>query len=254
MTNIAVLSDIHGNIEALKAVITDLQNRQCDKILCTGDLVGYGPRPNEVIELIKDLNITTVMGNYDEAVGFKLPACGCHIDNPLQKNLTQNALKWSIAHTQDYNREFLRSLPENISIDVEGFKMYITHAAPDSITEYIYPSDEERIEQLLEDIEESVYIYGHTHIPFKKEYKDKLIINAGSVGRPKLGDIRANYTLLQISHQFIDVTFPKVKYDVEKVAAEILASDLDPSFADFLLHGGDKLSTKCDFSPTCNCL
>lgn len=253
MTNIAVLSDIHGNMEALKAVMIDLEKRQCDMILCAGDLVGYGPRPNEVIELIREFNIITVMGNYDEAVGFKLPACGCHIDNPIQKNLTQNSLKWTIAHTEDHNREFLRSLPENLSIDAEGKKIYITHASPDSITEYIYVSDEERILQLLNDIDETIYVYGHTHVPFKQKYKDKLVINAGSVGRPKLGDIRANYTLLQISEHIIDVIFPKVEYDVEKVAAEILASDLDPSFADFLLHGGDILSTKCDISPTCNC-
>jgi putative phosphoesterase len=253
MTKIAILSDIHGNIEALNAVLNDINMMQCDRILCTGDLVGYGPRPNEVIELIRELNIPTVMGNYDEAVGFKLPSCGCHIDNPLQKSLTQNSLKWSLAHTQDNNREFLRSLPEDLSIEIDGVKIYMTHSTPDSITEYVYPADQARIQELLDDLDEQIYIYGHTHIPFKQDYKNKIIINAGSVGRPKQGDIRANYTLLQMEGNSITVSFPKVSYPVQLVAAEILASELDPYFADFLLHGGDLPYTNCDFSPTCKC-
>ncbi len=246
MTNIAVISDIHGNSEALTAVLNDIQKHNCEMILCAGDLVGYGPRPDEVIEMVKSQHIQTVMGNYDEAVGFKLPACGCHIEDSFQKNLMHNSLNWSIANTTSQSKEYLRSLPENLSIEVTGKKIFLTHASVDSISEYIYHSDEERISQVLEDLAEDIYIYGHTHLPFMQSHKNKIIINSGSVGRPKQGDIRSNYILLQISTKSVTVHFRCVAYDVEKVASDIVSFGLDPYFSNFLLNGGDSNNTLCD--------
>lgn len=78
---VAVISDIHSNIEALDAVLEDIKGRNCEKIICLGDLVGYGPHPNEVLQKMMSLDISIVMGNYDEAVGFYLPYCGCYIDS-----------------------------------------------------------------------------------------------------------------------------------------------------------------------------
>jgi putative phosphoesterase len=252
MGSIAVISDIHGNITALDAVLAELQSKPCDIVLCTGDLVGYGPRPNEVIERIRSLDIPTVMGNYDEAVGFKLPACGCHIDDPCQKQLSNHSLKWSFDNTSAGNREFLRSLPEALSLDLFGKKIMLIHASSDSISEYIYEADDERISQLLEEMDEDIYIYGHTHLPFSKNMGQKWLINAGSVGRPKDKDNRAGYIRLKIRDNNIEAEICRVPYDIEKVVADIEASGLDLYFGDFLRMGGDDKGTLNDSCVICN--
>lgn len=240
MSSIAILSDIHGNIEALDAVLGDLKSHSYDITLCTGDLVGYGPRPNEVINRIREIKISTVMGNYDEAVGFTLPACGCHIDNPRQKELSRHSLKWSIEHTTPANREYLRSLPESISMATGGKTILLIHASDDSISEYIYQSDDERIRQILMQTNEHIYIYGHTHFPFIKRVGTKWIVNAGSVGRPKDGDNRACYVRMKIEDGKVHAEIRRISYDVEKVVQDVENSGLDPAFGEFLRNGGDR--------------
>jgi len=89
-----VISDIHSNIKALNAVLDSINSNNCEKIICLGDVVGYGPHPNEVIEKINELEIDTIMGNYDEAVGFYLPYCGCHIDSKVKFLQSQNSLRF----------------------------------------------------------------------------------------------------------------------------------------------------------------
>jgi len=253
MPNVACISDIHGNLLALKAVLADIRSIGGDLILCAGDLVGYGPFPNEVIDEIKSQNIQTVIGNYDEAVGFKLPVCGCHIDDPVQKRYSDHALKWAIDHTSAQSREYLRSLPEQLSLDVSGKKLLIVHASADSLNEYIYATDEERIADLLVGIEEDFYVYGHTHFPYIKKRADKLIVNAGSVGRPKQGDTRASYALLEINPKSVHACIRKVAYDVEQTANDIIAKGLDPYFAEFLLNGGKVKPGECDADHSCGC-
>ncbi len=240
MKRVAIISDIHGNIEALDAVLEHIKNQNCDQIFCTGDLVGYGPHPNEVIEKIKKLRIPTVMGNYDEAVGFLLPACGCHNSDANTKRYATNSLKWSITHTTPKNREFLRELPEQLEVEVGNKRMLLIHATPDSMSEYIYEKDSERLIDLLDYIAQDIYVYGHTHFPYRMTLpdKDKIVINAGSVGRPKDGDNRATYIVLDVEENSICSMIHKVPYDVDKVVKEIEESRLDNYFAKFLKSGG----------------
>lgn len=252
MIKIAIISDIHSNITALDAVLFDIENYGCKNILCCGDLVGYGPSPNEVIERIRELGIPTVMGNYDEAVGFLLPACGCHINNPKQKELSNNSLNWSIANTTQENRAFLRNLPESMECIYGSKSLLLNHATFESISEYVYEKDEERIAGILSEINHDIYIYGHTHYPFIKAIRNKMIINAGSVGRPKNLDNRATYILLEIEDLSIHGTIRKVLYDIEKVASAIEQSGLDSYFADFIRNGGD-IEEGCDISGSCSC-
>jgi len=239
MHAIAILADIHGNLEALDAVLADIRKTPCEQILCAGDLVGYGPRPNEVIERIREAGIQTVMGNYDEAVGFHLPACGCHIDNPRQKELSLHSLKWSTEHTTTENREWLRQLPESLQIEVGGKMIQLIHATEDSIVEYLYQSDEARISEILACCDCDIYAYGHTHYPYTMTLDNKWIINPGSVGRPKDLDPRAAYVRLIVDGDAVHAEIRRVAYDVEKVAGEIISGGLDPAFAEFLRNGGD---------------
>ncbi len=239
MQTIAILADIHGNLEALDAVLANIRENSCDQILCAGDLVGYGPRRNEVIARVRDAGIQTVMGNYDEAVGFLFPACGCHIDNPRQKELSLHSLKWSTEHTTTENREWLRQLPESLQIEVGTKTIQLIHATEDSIVEYLYQSDEARIREILACCDCDIYAYGHTHYPYAMAIDSKWIINPGSVGRPKDLDPRAAYVRLSVDGEEVQIEIRRVAYDVEKVARDIVSSGLDPEFAEFLRNGGD---------------
>lgn len=238
------ISDIRGNIEALKSVIKDIKDRQIslENVYCLGDLVGYGPRPNEVIEEIRKYNIKTVLGNYDEAVGFYLPTCGCNIDSPRDKIKTQNSLNWTGKHTSESNKEFLRDLEEQMTLQVDGYKLLLTHASPYSISDYVYEKDREKQEEVAEDLEEDIIVFGHTHYPYYKKTKGKLFINTGSVGRPKDGDNRACYCIVEIGTD-VNVQFVRVSYDVEKVAKEIEETELLNEFAE-LLRSGKEIKEK----------
>ncbi len=237
---IAIISDIHGNIEALNSVLKDLSDRLIESrhIYCLGDLVGYGPRPNEVIDTIRKNGIQTILGNYDEAVGFFLPTCGCTIESENDRIKTQNSLHWTVENTTDINKSFLRDLEEQLVLEVEEFRLLLTHGSPFSINDYVYESELEKQEEIAENLDEDIILFGHTHYPYFKYVKDKLFINPGSVGRPKDGDNRASYGILEFT-DIINVHFVRVPYDVEKVATEIEQSELLNSFAQILRTGKD---------------
>lgn len=238
MKRIAFISDIHGNIEALKAVLRDIYEKgiPSEDIYCLGDLVGYGPRPNEVIECIKDQEIQCILGNYDEAVGFFLPTCGCSIESELDRIRTRNSLGWTTEHTSDKNKQFLRELEEQIALEVRGITILLTHGSPFSINDYVYEDDIEKQQDIVSESVDDIIVFGHTHFPYYREVEGKLFINAGSVGRPKDGDNRACYCILE-ADQDISANFFRVSYDVEAVAKEIEESELFDEFADVLRKG-----------------
>ncbi|MFZ5969267.1 MAG: metallophosphoesterase family protein [Bacillota bacterium] len=237
---VAFISDIHGNMEALEAVIRDIETKgiALSDVYCLGDLVGYGPRPNEVIAYIQDHQIQCILGNYDEAVGFFLPSCGCSIESETDKIRAQNSLEWTSMHTTEENKWFLRNLDEQVVIEEEGFKLLLTHGSSYSINDYVYEEDTEKQEEIAEEIEEDIMVFGHTHFPYIKKVHNKILINVGSVGRPKDGDCRACYCILDIKKD-INVEFVRVPYDVERVAKEIEQSGLLDVFATILRIGKD---------------
>jgi putative phosphoesterase len=237
---LAFISDLHGNIEALNSVLKDIQAKAIDRkdVYCLGDLVGYGTRPNEVIELLKSHHIQTILGNYDEAVAFYLPTCGCSINSESDRVKTKNSLQWAVDHISDENKVFLRSFEENLSLTEAGYRIYLTHASPLSITDYVYEDDLDKQEQIADDLDEDIIIFGHTHYPYVKRVRDKIFINPGSVGRPKDGDNRACYCILKLGME-IEVEFVRVPYDIEKMAKEIEESELLDVFAQVLRTGRD---------------
>src|SRR5512142_1024222 len=104
---IAIFSDIHGNIHALDAVLDDIDRQAPDRVYCLGDLVGYGALPNEVIETVRARGIPTIMGNYDDGVGFDRDECGCAYRDPMEKERGERSLAWTKAHVTADNKAFL---------------------------------------------------------------------------------------------------------------------------------------------------
>ncbi len=231
------ISDIHSNVEALKAVLADISQKgySLADVYCLGDLVGYGPRPNETLALLRQCGIVSVLGNYDEAVGFYLPNCGCNINSENEKLRTQNSLAWTANHTSDDHKEYLRELEEQISLELTGRRILLTHASPFAINEYVFENDLELQKEIASENDEDIVIFGHTHLPYYKSVGGKMFINVGSVGKPKDGDNRACYCILDLDT--VKAEFVRVRYDVEKVAKEIEESELLNVFAESLRKG-----------------
>lgn len=233
----AVISDIHANIDALKAVLRDIAERGTDQVYCAGDLVGYAPFPNEVIELIRQLQIPSVMGNYDDGVGNMRLICGCDYKDEQAQALGEKSILWTKEHTSEENKEYLRNLPEKIIFTGGGRTVLLVHGSPERLNEYICEDTaDEYLKEILNRAEADILICGHTHKPFHRTVEDKHVINAGSVGKPKHGDPRATYVIVSFDGD-IDVEIRKVPYDYEAAAKAIEQSDLPNEFAELIRTG-----------------
>ncbi len=231
---IAVLSDVHGNKHALEAVLADVDRQRAEWVYSLGDLVGYGAFPNEVIEIIRQRRIPTVMGNYDEGVGYDMDDCGCAYTTPEAKRLGDLSLKWTREQVTGENKAFLRSLLPNIRFEVMGKRFLLVHGSPRRINEYVYETRPQFVlEHIARSAQADVLIFGHTHLPYVKEVAGVLFVNDGSVGKPKDGDERAAYALIEFDGE-LRATIRRVEYDVAAAAAAVRTSGLPPEYATML--------------------
>jgi len=245
MQKIAIISDIHGNLPALKAVIQDIKTVfQADLIYCLGDLTDGAPWHNEVIDTIRELQISTIMGNHDERVAFNYEVF------PLQKHSLeeQKARLKTITHTKntitDTNREFLSKLPESIRLKYQDNCILLVHGSPNNNDEYIYENcDENLLNNLFEQMNANVIVTGHTHLSYIRKVKtdekgqNNLFINAGSVGRSKeINGGKAVYLWLTIDDQQNKVhpILRKINYNINETISGIRNSDIPDFYADFL--------------------
>lgn len=229
---IAVISDIHSNIAALEAVWKDIQTRKVDAVVCGGDLVGYAPFPNEVIDFIKEKQVSCVMGNYDDAIGNARIVCGCDYKDAKAQELGERSIAWTRNHVTEENKGFLRNLPSEIHFRAGHYKVKFVHGSPRRLNEYLCEDiSDEYLRELLSDSQADILICGHTHIPYHKTPDaGKHVINAGSVGKPKHRDPQAVYALVDIGKE-VQVEFRKVPYDFESTAGAIEAFGLPKEFA-----------------------
>lgn len=234
----AVLSDIHANLHALQAVWEDIESQSPDLVYCLGDLVGYGAFPNEVIEFIRERDVSTVMGNYDEGVGFDKQDCGCAYKTVEEDRLGKLSLLWTRQHTTPDNKKFLQELPLQIRLDGQRPYMLLVHGSPRKINEYLYEDRPKgSFERIAKLADTDVLLFGHTHFPYKKAIQNTLFVNTGSVGKAKDGDPRGSYAILKTGRR-TDVEIRRVRYDVKAAADAIRESDLPDHFADLLETGG----------------
>src|SRR5579875_1026997 len=131
---IAFLSDVHANLPALQAVLADLDRRHLlrpfDAVYCLGDLGGYGAEPNQAQALIMARQYPTILGNYDEGVGFERDDCGCHYTTPFDIEMSNRSFRWTRAVTTDAHKAWLRALPRQIRLEVEGRRILLCHGSP----------------------------------------------------------------------------------------------------------------------------
>ena len=243
----ALLSDVHANLPALDAVLADIARRGAGATYHLGDLVGYATWPNEVAARIEEARIPGVAGNYDSTVASGYKHCGCRYEDARQEELSHLSFAWTLEHVSDRTRDQLAALPFRIDLrplggHASGPTVTLVHGNQVLNTVYV---TEDRSDDFLAKMGASVgaragdvVAFGHTHKPWHRVVAGVHYVNTGSVGRPKDGDPRAGYVLLDVDASGVVVEFVRVSYDVERAARAILESSLPPEFADFLRFGG----------------
>lgn len=208
---IAVISDIHGNIYALMKALEDIDEQKVDKIICLGDLVGYGPHPNEVIALIKRREIPCIKGNYDASV---VDGDFTYIRNTA---INSFALPWACDEIRNSNKYYLDSLPSSLEYNFNDVNIMFTHGSPNAINEYLYEDADNTI-KVMSDFAGDVLVCAHTHIPCAKQYGNKLLINVGSVGKPKIGKPNPTYCIIEITTTGeVKVQFRYLEYEFKRI-------------------------------------
>jgi putative phosphoesterase len=204
----AIISDIHSNHIALAEVLESIETKGVDKIICLGDLVGYHTFPNEVISMIKNNEILTIMGNHDLKY--------------LRSETAHDVVgKFMLDHISNENKEFLKNLPPEIMFTDEGLTVQCVHGSPYNISEYMYTGGD-NTESIMLDLDAEVLLAGHTHFPLIEQFGNKWYINPGSVGKPKIGSVEATYAILTLEDHHVDAEIIHVPYDASPIVEDLI--------------------------------
>jgi predicted phosphodiesterase len=244
----ALISDVHGNLPALEAVLADIDAKEdVDVVYHLGDLGGYAPWPNEVVALLRERGITGIAGNYDSTVATDYEHCGCKAETPRQEELSHLSYEWTREHVTPETKRFLGALPFRMDLRTQGGhksrpQLILVHGTPTLNTLYW---TEDRPDSFCTKMakaagarEGDLIAFGHTHKPWHRVVEGIHFLNTGSVGKPKDGDWRAGYVLVEADEQIGDVEFVRVEYDLERAVEGILGGDLPDEFAEQLKVGG----------------
>jgi len=244
----ALISDIHANLPALEAVLADVDRRgEADAIYHLGDLGGYAPWPNEVIALLRERGITGIAGNYDSTVATDYEHCGCKAETLHQEELSHRSYEWTRQHVSPETKRFLGTLPFRMDLRPRGGhksrpQLILVHGTPTLNTLYW---TEDRPDSFCTMMAKTagakggdLIAFGHIHKPWHRVVEGVHFLNTGSVGKPKDGDWRAGYVLIEAGEEIGGVEFVRTEYDLERAVEGILGSELPVEFADQLKVGG----------------
>lgn len=218
---VGLLSDIHGNLPALEAVLEDMP--AVDRILCAGDVVGYNPWPAECVDRIREVADATVIGNHDR-----------HVHDPGEYNANSMAtagLEYAREQLSETQLEWLADLPRKHWFSETEF--LLVHDHPQIVDKYVRPEEFRNLPRYLDD--ERGAVLGHTHIQHSETAAGRLLLNPGSVGQPRDGNPDAAYAVLDVDSW--DVDLRRVSYDINRVISRVEETDLPPRIGSRLLDG-----------------
>lgn len=225
---IAVISDIHGNMEAFDSVMADIRSHDIDDIICLGDIIGYGPDPETVVRRVRDLEIKTIMGNHELALFSKKERLMFNATSIKGMTITESLLSRK-------SKKYLATLPDNWF----AYNCCFVHGfPPDNKNTYLFQKSDEELSSFFQRLEQDLVFLGHTHELSLVSWdgtmlerwslenqevdlvQEKYIINVGSVGQPRDGDNRAKYVIWDQEKASVEVRF--VSYDIQRTVDKIL--------------------------------
>jgi predicted phosphodiesterase len=264
MQRLALFSDVHGNLPALDAVLSDIAHEEVGPTYCLGDLVGYGPDPAGVIERIRSLGIPTVRGNYDDGVGSRRGECGCYYATEQAKVDGAASYAFTDVALDAADHDWLAGLPDDIRLEFDGLRGLLAHGSPRKINEYLLPDrSDEQLARLATQADADVVCVGHVHVPYHRamsgvDGRRLHYVSSGSVGKPKDGDPRAAWVEVVLGAKgevsaaasadpaqgpggegaaWVGAIVHRVPYDIESVASAMIAAGLPASLAQALRRG-----------------
>jgi putative phosphoesterase len=233
---VAVITDLHANLPALEAALGRIEELGIERVYCGGDLVGYGPHPNEVCALIEQRGIPTIYGNYDYAIARDLDDCGCAYVTPHDREIGQLSVEWTLANTGPAAKNFMRELPFDLRFDVGSTPVHLVHGSPRKVNEYLFEDKPDSLYERLAAAEEAdVLVFGHTHKPWVRDFGGVRFVNCGSVGKPKDDDPRGAFAVLTATADGVEAAIERVPYGADAVAAQVREAGLPGELADKLL-------------------
>lgn len=216
---LAVISDVHSNVYALTSVIEDIDDQKADLIICLGDLVGYGPHPNETISYIKRRNILCLKGNYDLSVVNE------DYSYIRENSINSFSMPWTVNELRSVNKYYLETLPTSLSMEFNNRTIKFVHGSPDKINEYLL-EDGDNTKEVMDNLKEDILVCAHTHLPCAKSFGNKLFVNTGSVGKPKIGTPDSTYLLMDIDFNGkITTNIRTVSYEYKKIIKDMQMLD-----------------------------
>ncbi len=232
---ILLVSDIHGNFPALKAVDKSLHADRFDLIINSGDSTVYAPFPNRVLERLRELQVVSILGNTDRKIikllkgkSFKKPS---KPEKRIMYTSTAEALTLK-------NRKYLQKLPQKKVLKIKGKKLGIFHGSPEHTDEFLFAATpDSRFRKLAANSTCDIIITGHSHTPYHKKIGGVDFINPGSTGRMFDGDPRLSCAVLKLKKQAITVRHYRISYDVDAVVQELARQHLPEIYAEMYIRG-----------------
>ena len=237
MTKIAVIADVHGNLPALEAVVRHARARNAaGMILNLGDLTGYGPFPDEVVNWSRSPQVISVLGDYDAKVISKKQRKSAW--QQVKTEHKREMFAWTHRALSKRARQYLASLPASTTVEIEGVRILLTHASPGGSGEYLGPdTPAERWDELAETVLVPVMLFGHTHQAYSLQAEGTLFVNPGTVGRPDDGDPRASYAILTVEDGQVEVEHFRVPYDIMAAVRGLRQAGLPEVFSQVVRRG-----------------
>ena len=227
---IAIVSDIHGNFDALSAVPRDY-----DQLWVLGDLVNYGPEPKPVIDFVRANATLVLRGNHDHAVGrHQDPRCA-----PPYKPLAEETMVYTERILSDDDKRYLAELPTFVERRIGGLEFLLCHATPSDALFGYRPAESPEWDADLVNRGCDVLLAGHTHVPFQRTVNGRLVANPGSLGQPKTGNSNACYALWEDGNfELRNYKYP-VEMTIEKIGKMGLPPEIVRQLVNILRTGGE---------------
>jgi putative phosphoesterase len=215
------LSDVHANFPALWRALESAWRRGAERVVCAGDLVGFGPHPVEVLRLLRERGVLCIRGNVERKVLGLLSESPRRLRNLLpKKNL--GPLAWTALQLGEEERGFLEGLPERLEMEIEGVRVLVVHGSPRKDTDYLYPSlTPAALLARLGPDRPGLLVCGHSHIPFARRVGGVLVVNCGSAGKPVDGDPRGAYAVADLRNGRVRAEIVRFAYPVERVVRDL---------------------------------
>ena len=241
MKRLALFGGIYSNYRALEAAIEDARRREADDLYCLGDLGAFGPYPDRVYPLLRAAGVRCIQGNYDNSLAGGLEDCQCGYTDPRDNHFARISYNYTFRNTSEENKDWLRTLPGSLRLEVEGRRLLLCHGSPRKMNEFLWESTspDAFLEYLLEQAASDIVCVTHSGIKWHRPLaRNRHFVNVGVLGRPENdGSTNVWYTLITFAGAEVKVEFIPVQYDFERLAADMESEGLPAEFIDTITNG-----------------